>query len=175
MLPSPELVAVPDYPVAAGQRVSLHCTSVTTTSSVTWSWKRLENQNWTVVESGRDLILTQPEQSGLYRCLVRTGFSQERASPPHAVFIVSMHANGLSSVLICCISKPFIYEYTIQYNTSSQAGLSYMSRLCKFLKRKKRVARSITSTKKLLKDDAKHTNKTIRGSNQMRFTCFLLV
>lgn len=110
-LPSPELVAIPDYPVAAGQIVSLHCTSATTTSSVTWSWKRQESQNWTVVESGRDLTLTKPEQSGLYRCLVQTGLSQERASPQHPVYIVSVHANGLSSVLICCISKHFIYEY----------------------------------------------------------------
>lgn len=129
MLPSPELVAVPDYPVAAGQRVSLHCTSATTTSSVTWFWKRLENQNWTVVESGRDLTLTQPEQSGLYRCLVQTGLSQERVSPQHPVYIVSMHANGLSSVLICSISKPFIYEYTKCLVRRVYPVCAYMSRL----------------------------------------------
>ncbi|XP_075874114.1 uncharacterized protein LOC142883266 [Nelusetta ayraudi] len=89
-----QLEAVPDYPVAAGQRVDLHCPSFNTTFSVTWSWQRLQNETWTVVASGQDLTLTKPEQSGRYRCLARWGLSQERESTQHAVLIVSMPARA---------------------------------------------------------------------------------
>lgn len=89
-----QLKAVPDYPVAAGQRVNLHCKSFNTTSSVTWSWQRLQNESWTAVASGQDLTLTKPEQSGRYRCLARWGLSQQRESTQHAVVIVSMPARG---------------------------------------------------------------------------------
>lgn len=93
--PSPlQLVAKPDYPVAAGQRVDLHCKTFTMPDSAVWSWQRLENQIWTEVERGRDLTLTNPEQSGLYRCHAETNLSQKRVSPDHAVYIVSMHATG---------------------------------------------------------------------------------
>lgn len=96
-----QLEAVPDYPVAAGQRVDLHCPSFSTTFSVTWSWQRLQNETWTAVASGQDLTLTEPEQSGRYRCLARWGLSQERESTQHAVLIVSMPARGrYYSVLI---------------------------------------------------------------------------
>lgn len=89
-----QLEAVPDYPVAAGQRVDLHCSSPNATASVTWSWQRLQNENWTAVASGQSLTLTEPQQSGRYRCLARLGWSQERESTQHAVLIVSVPAPG---------------------------------------------------------------------------------
>lgn len=93
-----QLVATPDYPVAAGQRVHLHCFAVTMPYSVIWSWQRLEDRTWTEVGHGQNLILTKPEQSGTYRCHVETKSSQEKVSGSHAVFIVSMHLTGYSSI-----------------------------------------------------------------------------
>ncbi|XP_027130311.1 uncharacterized protein LOC113744544 isoform X1 [Larimichthys crocea] len=87
---SVELLATPDYPVAAGQRVSLHCSASYSPASTVWIWERHENQTWQEVGSGTDLILTEPEQSGEYRCrAMRSIFVM---SDSHTVYIVSMHA-----------------------------------------------------------------------------------
>lgn len=100
-----QLVATPDYPVAAGQEVHLHC-SAFNMPIVTWSWQHLENQTWLEVGIGTDLTLTKPEQSGLYHCSAETKSLQKSVSPNHTVYIVSMPAaTGLWSVLICCISE----------------------------------------------------------------------
>ncbi|XP_054469930.1 uncharacterized protein LOC129103466 [Anoplopoma fimbria] len=81
-----QLVAIPDYPVAAGQRVNLHCNAFTMPDSVKLSWHRLENQTWQEVANGGDLTLTKPEQSGLYCCRAENQLSQN-----HTVYIISMH------------------------------------------------------------------------------------
>ncbi|XP_005925697.1 uncharacterized protein LOC102296987 [Haplochromis burtoni] len=62
------VVATPDYPVAAGQKVSLYCSSSIISVTGTWSWVRLRNQTWEKEGNSRELILTKPEQSGEYRC-----------------------------------------------------------------------------------------------------------
>ncbi|XP_038585130.1 uncharacterized protein LOC119910542 [Micropterus salmoides] len=86
-----QLVATPDYPVAAGQEVHLHC-SAFNMPIVTWSWQHLENQTWLEVGIGTDLTLTKPEQSGLYHCSAETKSLQKSVSPNHTVYIVSMPA-----------------------------------------------------------------------------------
>lgn len=100
---SVELLATPDYPVAAGQRVSLHCSASYSPASTVWIWERHENQTWQEVGSGTDLILTEPEQSGEYRC--RAMRSIFVTSNSHTVYIVSMHATGWWFVVISCISE----------------------------------------------------------------------
>ncbi|XP_070699006.1 uncharacterized protein [Pempheris klunzingeri] len=86
-----QLVATPDYPVAAGQSVNLHCSSAfTMPEHVSWSWQHLENQTWKEVGTGRDLTLTEPEQSGLYRCFAKSQLSMGRESRNHTVYIISM-------------------------------------------------------------------------------------
>eukprot|EP00064_Thunnus_orientalis_P003379 superscaffoldBa00000273_g3388 len=87
-----QLVATPDYPVAEGQRVTMHCSAFTMPASVSWSWQRLENQTWQQVATGRDLTLTEPEQSGLYRCHAESRLSQTSMSPTHNVYIISIRA-----------------------------------------------------------------------------------
>ncbi|KAM7375995.1 hypothetical protein PAMP_005748 [Pampus punctatissimus] len=86
-----QLVATPDYPIAAGQRVDMHCSAFTTPASVSWSWELWENQTWQHVGIGRDLTLTEPEQSGLYRCRAETLLYQTSESPSHQVYIISIH------------------------------------------------------------------------------------
>ncbi|XP_075964779.1 uncharacterized protein LOC142968684 isoform X2 [Anarhichas minor] len=88
-----QLVAIPDYPVAAGQRVNLLCNAFNMKVSVK-SWEHLENQTWRVVGNGGELTLTKPEQSGLYRCRAESQFSQN-----HTVFIISMHTTAVSENL----------------------------------------------------------------------------
>ena len=88
-----QLIAEPDYPVAAGQRVHLHCKASTMPRVVSWSWQRWENQTWQKVGNGRDLTLTEPDQSGQYRCFANSSSFQEE-SPEHKVYIVSTHATG---------------------------------------------------------------------------------
>ncbi|XP_051241889.1 uncharacterized protein LOC127355252 [Dicentrarchus labrax] len=92
MLSPLQLVATPDYPVAVGQQVNLHCTAFTIPNSVTWSLQHLKNQTWKEVGNGRDLTLTKPDQSGLYRCCAMTLSSGKHVSPNHTVYIISLHA-----------------------------------------------------------------------------------
>ncbi|XP_034714885.1 uncharacterized protein LOC117936165 [Etheostoma cragini] len=89
-----QLVATPDYPVAAGQKVDLHCRAFTIPVSVMWSWQRMENQIWQDVGTDRDMMtLTKPEQSGLYRCRGKSNFTQRSVvSSNHTVYIISVTA-----------------------------------------------------------------------------------
>nr|XP_046269638.1 uncharacterized protein LOC124072336 [Scatophagus argus] len=86
-----QLVATPDYPVAAGQKVNLHCSTLDASDDLIWSWQRLENQTWKKVGSGRDVTLTEPEQSGLYSCCAEFQSSRIMSSN-HTVYIVAIHA-----------------------------------------------------------------------------------
>ncbi|XP_071354809.1 uncharacterized protein [Trachinotus anak] len=93
MLSPLQAVATPDYPVAAGQTVNLHCSAFTMPKYVNWSWQHLENLTWQHVGSGRDLTLTQPKQSGLYRCCAKTWFLQH-VSRNLTVYIIAMQPTG---------------------------------------------------------------------------------
>ncbi|XP_068582578.1 uncharacterized protein [Cebidichthys violaceus] len=103
-----QLVAIPDYPVAAGQRVNLLCNAFNVKDSVK-SWQHLENQTWHVVGIGGELTLTKPEQSGLYRCRAVSQFSQN-----HTVFIISMHTTvsenlGIAAVFLSLLALIIIF------------------------------------------------------------------
>ncbi|XP_060918860.1 uncharacterized protein LOC132993185 [Labrus mixtus] len=89
MLSTLQLVAIPDYPVSAGQTVHLHCSVLSEPASVNWTWQHLENQIWQEVGSGRDLTLSKPWQSGLYHCRARTETQPWRESLNHTVYIIS--------------------------------------------------------------------------------------
>ncbi|CAI5696276.1 unnamed protein product [Oreochromis niloticus] len=81
------VVATPDYPVAAGQKVSLYCSSSIISGTGTWSWERLRNQSWEKQGgNSRELILTKPEQSGEYRCCSSV---VNCANQTHTVYIIS--------------------------------------------------------------------------------------
>ncbi|XP_035766868.1 uncharacterized protein LOC102780328 [Neolamprologus brichardi] len=80
------VVATPDYPVAAGQKVSLYCSSSIISGTGTWSWERLRNQTWGKEGNSRELILTKPEQSGEYRCCSSV---VNCANQTHTVYIIS--------------------------------------------------------------------------------------
>ncbi|XP_019743744.1 uncharacterized protein LOC109526729 [Hippocampus comes] len=69
-LPALQLTATPDYPVAVGQK---------------------EEERWQEVAKGRTLILSEPRESGLYRCFAQRNLT-ESVSPSHAVLIISIHA-----------------------------------------------------------------------------------
>ncbi|KAM4543258.1 uncharacterized protein PAE49_019664 isoform 2-T2 [Odontesthes bonariensis] len=87
--PSPlQLVAKPDYPVAAGQRVHLCCSAPTEPAVIIWFRKHLHNETWKQVGNGLELILTEPEQSGVYHCNANIWPSQQ--SPNHTVFIIAI-------------------------------------------------------------------------------------
>ncbi|GAA6213423.1 uncharacterized protein LOC108875078 [Lates japonicus] len=83
-----QVEVVPDYPVAAGQPVNLHCSAFTVPANVNWSWHHLEDLNWREVSSSRDLTLTEPEQSGVYCCYAVSPSSQ-RWSRNLTVFIIA--------------------------------------------------------------------------------------
>lgn len=88
-MPVLQLVATPDYPVAAGQSVVLRCSSSIKPLSITFSWHHLQNRTWKNVSVGSELILTKPQQSGLYRCQDCILYSQN-----HTVYIISVNATG---------------------------------------------------------------------------------
>ncbi|XP_026195758.1 uncharacterized protein LOC113148310 [Anabas testudineus] len=90
VLPPLQLVAIPDYPVAEGQTVNLHCRAIKMSASLSWSWQRLENQTWSVVSNGSVLTLTKPQESGVYSCFAKNQFSQRTVSVNHTVVIISM-------------------------------------------------------------------------------------
>ncbi|XP_039992270.1 uncharacterized protein LOC120794937 [Xiphias gladius] len=84
-----QVVATPDYPVAAGQTVNLHCSAFDVPNFVNWSWQHLQNMTWQEVSGSRDLTLTEPKQSGLYRCRAESRSSQ-RVSHNLTVYIIAM-------------------------------------------------------------------------------------
>ncbi|XP_054652943.1 uncharacterized protein LOC129192693 isoform X2 [Dunckerocampus dactyliophorus] len=92
------LTATPDYPVAEGQKVIMHC-SGPTSANVVWSWQRQQNQLWQDVGIGNNLTLSEPGHSGLYRCNASNKHS-DNVSPTHNVYIVSFHATEVKSMEI---------------------------------------------------------------------------
>ncbi|XP_023133228.2 uncharacterized protein LOC111573346 [Amphiprion ocellaris] len=108
-----QVVAVPDYPVAAGQSVSLSCSTGNMSAHVTWFWQHLQHQTWKVVGNGSDLMLTEPQQSGQYRCLAENQLSQRIWSPNHTVYIISIQATvgeylGMAGFVLSLLSWVFI-------------------------------------------------------------------
>ncbi|XP_030614971.1 uncharacterized protein LOC115801341 [Archocentrus centrarchus] len=91
-IPPLDVVAIPNYPVAAGEKISLYCSTPTTSESVTWSWKHQQNQTWKEVGSGKELTLTKPEQSGEYRCCAKRQMLQKCTNNTHTVYIISVQA-----------------------------------------------------------------------------------
>lgn len=87
------LVAIPDYPVAAGQKVQLICRTVIQRDFIIWSRYHLQNQSWETVGSGKELVLTKPKESGKYRCETHN-VEAERVSQNHTVYIVSVSTTG---------------------------------------------------------------------------------
>ncbi|XP_067336636.1 uncharacterized protein [Channa argus] len=81
--------AKPDYPVAEGQTVNLHCSSVNVSVNVSYSWECLKNQTWKLVSNSTDLSLTKPNESGIYRCSARYQ-STLIVSSNHTVYIVAI-------------------------------------------------------------------------------------
>ncbi|KAK5602682.1 hypothetical protein CRENBAI_004811 [Crenichthys baileyi] len=89
------LVATPDYPVAAGQSVELSCNSANPSPvPITWWRYRLQIETWENVSVGKVLILTQPQESGKYRCQTRNASTVSIVSQNHTVFIVSIPTTG---------------------------------------------------------------------------------
>ncbi|KAF6725059.1 hypothetical protein FQA47_006202 [Oryzias melastigma] len=82
--PGVQLLASPDYPVSEGQRVQLQC-KLLSGSTVSVDWQVLKGQTWREVDSDGELILTKPEQSGVYRCQAGSNWSQN-----HTVSIVAI-------------------------------------------------------------------------------------
>ncbi|XP_057716212.1 uncharacterized protein LOC130931433 [Corythoichthys intestinalis] len=90
--PVVELVVTPDYPVAVGQKVSLNCREQSSnyTSNYTFYFQRNEEGIWTEVAEGTNRTLSEPQQSGLYRCFAQRN-ENRWFSPNHTVYIVSIH------------------------------------------------------------------------------------
>uniref|UniRef100_A0A1A8RKV2 Adhesion molecule with Ig-like domain 3 n=1 Tax=Nothobranchius rachovii TaxID=451742 RepID=A0A1A8RKV2_9TELE len=84
-----QAMAVPDYPVASGQKVQLSCRSAFSLNPVLWNWSHLQNNTWKKVIDGKELTLSKPEDSGLYRCYAETKF-QKSVSQNLTVFIISV-------------------------------------------------------------------------------------
>lgn len=93
------VIATPNYPVAAGQKVSLYCSGSIISGTGTWSWERLRNQTWENKGNSRELILTKPEQSGEYRCCISV---VNCANQTHTVYIISTQTTGC----LCVCSHP---------------------------------------------------------------------
>ncbi|XP_028251763.1 uncharacterized protein LOC114427747 [Parambassis ranga] len=94
MLPPLQLVANPDYPVAAGQKIILQCSALTILENVTWFWQRQQNHTWADVGTGMELSLTEPKQSGEYRCGAKRQSAEPSLSPSHTVYIIFTRASA---------------------------------------------------------------------------------
>ncbi|CAN9502500.1 unnamed protein product [Ophioblennius macclurei] len=93
---SVQLSGTPQYPVAAGQRVSLNCSVPLGPKTIYWSWshQRFNNIWHTLDVNVSELILTEPEQSGEYRCIARSPGGQRRNSITHRVLIISIQTTA---------------------------------------------------------------------------------
>ncbi|MEQ2240690.1 hypothetical protein ILYODFUR_017798 [Ilyodon furcidens] len=88
------LVATPDYPVAAGQHVKLSCNTINPSQTITWRRYRLQIETWENVSVGNVLILTQPQESGKYQCETHNTLNVLIVSQNHTVFIVYIPTTG---------------------------------------------------------------------------------
>ncbi|XP_060938131.1 uncharacterized protein LOC133014934 [Limanda limanda] len=79
----------PDYQVVTGPTVELYCHANTIPPYIRWSWQHLEGETWREVDHSRNLSLTEPNQSGLYRCRAENGYS-ESTSNIIRVYIIPM-------------------------------------------------------------------------------------
>lgn len=89
------LVATPSQPVVMeGQRVVLHCQASTYPPAANWSWYHMSVLNVQMnMSPGRDLVISRPEESGLYNCRAHSlvlGISQTQSSPYHLIYVVPM-------------------------------------------------------------------------------------
>lgn len=105
----PHLVATPDYPVAAGLTVELLCQTTIPSQNITWSRSHLQNESWEYVGSGKVLLLTEPKQTGTYRCEIRNNGTVTCKSQNHAVYIVSISTAGQMWVFLflCFLNNLF--------------------------------------------------------------------
>ncbi|XP_077476340.1 uncharacterized protein LOC144089405 [Stigmatopora argus] len=86
----PHLEVTPDNPVTTGQNVILNCTLPSWLDNCTSYLERKEEEIWNVVIEGTNLTLSEPQQSGIYRCLAQ--MNQYRwYSRSHAVYIVCIN------------------------------------------------------------------------------------
>lgn len=126
-LDCPHLVATPDYPVAAGLTVELSCQTIIPSQNIIWSRSLLQNESWENVGSGKVLLLTEPKQTGTYRCeILNIG---KCVSQNHNVYIVSISTAGqmFSGFFVCFLNNHFCIitwfcMMTIHLKTSSQLG-----------------------------------------------------
>ncbi|KAM9786936.1 uncharacterized protein ACBT44_020296 isoform 1-T1 [Syngnathus typhle] len=102
-LPALQLTATPAFPVAEGQKVSLRCCAPSSPAFHNWHWQREEQKTWKKVAKGGQLTLSEPRQSGLYRCLAQSNQS-ESVSSSHAVFIISLHATANIGIAALALS-----------------------------------------------------------------------
>ncbi|XP_077415727.1 uncharacterized protein LOC144044899 [Vanacampus margaritifer] len=102
-LPALQLTATPDYPVAAGQKVSLHCSAPNLTAYDNWYWQRQGKETWKRVAEGDNLTLSEPQQSGMYRCLAQRSLI-ESVSPNHTVLIISFHTTDNVAITALVLS-----------------------------------------------------------------------
>ncbi|XP_035023017.1 uncharacterized protein LOC118115909 [Hippoglossus stenolepis] len=72
--------AKPDYQVVAGRTVELYCDAYTIQRSIRWSWQHLESETWREVGHSKNLNLTEPNQSGPYRCRAENEYSQSMSN-----------------------------------------------------------------------------------------------
>ncbi|KAK0134795.1 hypothetical protein N1851_029577 [Merluccius polli] len=103
-----QVVATPSHPIVIeGQPVVLHCHASTSPPAVNWSWYRSSQSRSmyqferNMVSTGRDLVISRSEESGLYACQADSlvlGISQLQASSDHHVYVVSMPTTGLALV-----------------------------------------------------------------------------
>lgn len=93
MLPALEIVARPDYPVAAGEEIHLNCSAPPILMPVNWSWLHLQDKRWKSVGFEKELTLTKPEDSGVYYCQA-THLSKMSQSQNYTIYIVSVQATG---------------------------------------------------------------------------------
>ncbi|XP_054909152.1 uncharacterized protein LOC129374659 [Poeciliopsis prolifica] len=112
----PHLVATPDYPVAAGQTVELRCQTIIPSQNISWSRSHLQNESWENVGSGHVLVLTEPKQTGMYRCEIRNAGSVACVSQNHVVYIVSISTEQLGKAA---------FAFTILFLIGIIAGLGW--------------------------------------------------
>lgn len=99
-----QAVVSPEYPVAAGLTVKLHCSVETNMPQVSWNWVYLTKTGWQNVGNTMDLSLTEPNQTGTYCCYASATGIKQKSSNTVTAYIVAMQPTGMWSFLICCIS-----------------------------------------------------------------------
>ncbi|KAG7224135.1 hypothetical protein INR49_019870, partial [Caranx melampygus] len=119
-------MASPEYPVAAGQTVKLYCSFVTNMPTVSWYWQYQIKETWQDFGNMMNLTLTEPNQTGTYRCYAKAESIGEMSNTV-TVYIVAMQPTvgdnlGIAAIVLSVLALIMAITILIWWGLQKYGG-----------------------------------------------------